>query len=135
MNRHPRTLACLALIALAVGLAAPAAAARRGWELIGERVVSDRVDHDTVVVTRAEGTFQAVQIRVLERPVQFRSMKIHFANGDTQNVELRDRIRAGGKSRVIDVEGGDRVIKTIEFVYDAQALGGRTAKVRVFGRN
>ncbi|MBZ0089092.1 MAG: hypothetical protein K8H90_01810, partial [Thermoanaerobaculia bacterium] len=76
-----------------------------------------------------------VQIRVLERPVQFRSMKIHFANGDTQNVELRDRIRAGGKSRVIDVEGGDRAIKTIEFVYDAQALGGRTAKVRVFGRN
>ncbi len=36
---------------------------------------------------------------------------------------------------MIDVEGHDRVIKSIEFVYDAQALGGRTAKVRVFGKN
>jgi len=136
MSRHPKTLALTALILLlAAGLAAPAAAGKRGWELIGERIVSDRVDHDTIVVTRAEGTFEALQIRVHQRPVQFRSLKIHFANGDVQSVELRDRIPAGGRSRVIDVEGGDRAIRTLELVYDAQALGGRTAKVRVFGRN
>jgi len=134
MTNHPRILALLVLIALAAGFAPPAAA-RGGWELLGERVVTDRVDHDTIVVTRAEGTFKALQIRVHQRPVQFRSLKLHFANGDVQSVELRDRIPAGGKSRVIDVEGGDRVIRSVELVYDAQALGGRTAKVRVFGRN
>lgn len=135
MPRLPKLLTPLALAAIVLGLAAAADAERRGWELIGERVVSDRVDHDTIVVTRAEGTFRAVQVRVLERPVQFRSMKIHFGNGDVQDVELRNIIPAGGKSRVIDIEGHDRVIKTIEFVYDAQALGGRTARVRVFGKN
>jgi hypothetical protein len=135
MSRLPKILTHLVLAAIVFALAAPAAAERRGWELIGERIVSDRVDHDTIVVTRAEGTFRALQVRVLQRPVQFRSMKVHFANGDVQNVELRDVIRAGGKSRVIDVEGRDRAIKSIEFVYDAQALGGRTAKVRVFGKN
>lgn len=135
MNRLSKILPALALAAIVLALATPAAAERRGWELIGERVVSDSVDHDTIVVTRAEGTFKALQVRVLQRPVQFRSMKVHFGNGEVQNVELRDVIPAGGRSRVIDVEGHDRVIKSIEFVYDAQALGGRTAKVRVFGKN
>ena len=135
MPRLPKLVTTLALAAIVLGLATAAIAERRGWELIGERVVSDRVDHDTIVVTRAEGTFKALMIRVLERAVQFHSMKIHFANGETQDVALRDVIPAGGKSRVIDLEGHDRVIKTIEFVYDAQALGGRTAKVRVFAKN
>lgn len=135
MTRLPKLLTTLVLTAIVLGLATAAIAERRGWELIGERVVSDRVDHDTIVVTRAEGTFKALMIRVLERAVQFHSMKVHFANGETQDVALRDVIPAGGKSRVIDLEGHDRVIKTIEFVYDAQALGGRTAKVRVFAKN
>jgi hypothetical protein len=136
MNRARKIPASLALATILLGLAASAArAGQQGWEPIGEKVVTDRVDHDTVVVTRAEGTFKAVQVRVKQRAVQFRSMKIHFGNGDTQNVELRVVIPAGGKSRVIDVEGGDRIIKTIDFVYDAQSLHGGTAVVRVFGRN
>lgn len=135
MTRLPKLLTTLVLTVIVLGLATAAIAERRGWELLGERVVSDRVDHDTIVVTRAEGTFKALMIRVLERAVQFHSMKVHFANGETQDVALRDVIPAGGKSRVIDLEGHDRVIKTIEFVYDAQALGGRTAKVRVFAKN
>lgn len=135
MDRLPKLWIPLALAAIVLGLASSAAAARNGWELLGERVVTDRVDHDTIVVTRAKGTFKAVMVRVLERAVQFHSMKIHFADGETQEVELRDVIPAGGRSRVIDVEGRDRVIETIEFVYDAQSLGGRTARVRVFGKN
>ena len=76
------------------------------------------------------------KLEVLDRAVQFRFMKLHFANGETQNVELRDVIPAGGESRVIDVEGvGDRVIRTVEFSYDAQSLGGKKARVRVFGKN
>lgn len=136
MRRIPKILAPAALVAILLGLAAPAAwAGKQGWEPIGEKVVTDRIDHDTVVVTRAEGTFEAIQLRVKQRAVQFRSMTIHFGNGGTQHVERREVIPAGGKSRVIDVEGGDRTIKTIDFVYDAQALHGGTAVVRVFGKN
>lgn len=95
----------------------------------------DQLDHDTIPVTRAQGTFKAVRLAVKGHAVQFRSMKIHFSNGDVQDVELRDVIRIGGKSRVIDVDGFDRGIKSIEFVYDSQALAGGKANVRLFGRN
>ena len=67
--------------------------------------------------------------------MQFREVKIHFGSGDSQNVELRRVIPAGGESRLIDIEGrGDRVIRSIEFLYDAQSLGGK-AKVKVWAKN
>jgi len=106
----------------------------RGWELIGQATVSDARDHDTIAVTGAQGTFKRVQVKVLERPVQFREMTIHFGNGADQEVELREVIRPGHSSRVIDVDGGDRVIRSIEFRYDAQSHGHR-AVVKVFGLN
>ena len=107
---------------------------RRGWELIGEATVSDARDHDVIAVTGAQGTFRRVQVKVFERPVQFREMTIHFGNGADQSVELRDVIRPGRSSRVIDVDGRDRVIRSIEFRYDAQSRGHR-AVVKIYGLN
>jgi len=105
------------------------------WELLGERTVTDRVDHDVLVVTAARGTFRSLKLMVRERAVQFYSVKIHFGDGETQNVELRNVIPAGGESRVIDIEGRDRVVRTIEFTYDAQSLLGKRARVLVYGKN
>jgi len=137
MGSRKVTSVVLALAACALVLPAVVEARPRGgrWELLGERTVSDKLETDSLVVTGARGTFRSLQLRVLDRPVQFRDMKIHFANGETQDVALRDQIRAGGASRVIDVAGRDRVIRSIEFRYDAQSLLGRTARVRVYGRN
>ncbi|MFL6203632.1 MAG: hypothetical protein ACJ76J_31065 [Thermoanaerobaculia bacterium] len=139
--RNQLRLTALALAALfLVALAADARPRRervdRHWESLGTLTVSDAKDHDVLAVTRAQGTFRSLKLEVQVRAVQFRSMKIHFANGETQDVELRDVIPAGGESRVIDVEGvGDRVIRSIEFTYDAQSLGGKKARVRVYGKN
>ncbi len=120
--------------AVTLGLAAAAVAGPlRGWELLGTRTVTDRADHDSIAAGR-QGTFRSIKITVQRRPVQFRDVKIHFGNGDVQDVALRNVIPAGGESRTIDVEGRDRVIRSIEFWYDAQSRGKR-AVVRVFGMN
>ena len=140
---NPRTLRLTALALAALFLIALTADARprrerydRHWEVLGTLSVSDARDHDVLAVTSRKGTFRSVKLEVLDRAVQFRSMKLHFANGETQDVELRDVIPAGGESRVIDIEGaGDRVIRTVELRYDAQSLGGKKARVRVYGKN
>jgi hypothetical protein len=120
--------------AVTLGLVAAAGAGPvRGWELLGTRTVTDRADHDSIAAGR-QGTFRSIRITVQRRAVQFRDVKIHFANGDVQDVELRNVIPAGGTSRVIDVEGHDRVIRSVEFWYDAQSRGKR-AVVRVYGKN
>jgi hypothetical protein len=125
---------CLPIVLLVLAGLAAAAEAGPLWQLLGERRVTDRVDHDSIRVTAREGDFQALQLRVRGVAVQFRSMTVHFANGTSQAVELREVIRAGDASRVIDLAGGDRVIERVDFVYDAQSVRGRQALVRLFGR-
>lgn len=105
------------------------------WELLGERLVTDKADHDTLPVTAAQGTFRSIKLEVRERAVQFHSVTIHFGDGEKQEVALRNVIPAGGESRVIDVEGRDRVIRSIEFRYDAQSILGKQARVLVYGKN
>jgi hypothetical protein len=58
---------------------------------------------------------------------------VHFGNGSDQRIELRNTIPAGGESRAIDLEGQDRVIRSVEFWYDANTIRGRQAVVRLYG--
>ena len=52
---------------------------------------------------------------------------------ERQELELRERIPSGGRSRELDLDGKERSVEKIVLVYDAQSLGGRSA-VTVFGR-
>lgn len=124
-------MVAVALLILLTFTAVPSLAGPR-WVKLGERDVTDRVDYDTIVVTAARGDFKALKIRVRNRAVQFREVKVHFANGQVQELALRDVIPAGGESRVLDLMGTDRVITKITFKYDAQSLGAR-ARVIVYG--
>lgn len=135
--RPALTIAWIALLLTAL-IAGPATAQRgRGaWTELGLLHVTDRVDRDTLHVGAGKGSFDSIRFKVLGAAVQFHSLKIHFENGAVQDVSLRSVIRAGQFSRVIDLEGGQRAIEKIVFVYDAQTRRrGKGARVRVFGRH
>ena len=135
MHRRVMILAVLVVMVSAVWTV-QAQGGRPAWVLLGQRSVTDRADHDTVTVTGARGTFTAVKFEVQRHAVDFHRVVIHFGNGGDQNVELRDTIKAGGETRVIDINGTDRVIRSIDFWYDAKTLGrGGRANVRVLGRH
>lgn len=105
------------------------------WALLGERVVTDKADHDTIRVGRDRGSFTAIKFEVRRHGVDFHRVVLHFANGEDQRVELRNSIPAGGETRVIDIDGANRIITSIDFWYDARTLGrGATATVRSLGR-
>jgi hypothetical protein len=132
----------MAVVMLMAGVLAAACATYaqggRGpnWVLLGERVVTDKVDHDTVAVGRGRGSFTAVKFEVRRHGVDFQRVVIHFANGEDQKVEMRNSIPAGGETRVIDIDGANRIITSIDFWYDAKTLGrGRSATVRSLGRH
>lgn len=133
MKRQLSIALAAALLGLLIAVAGPAAAAR--WTLLGELHVKDRVERDTLEVGAKKGTFDAVRLKVLGRAVEFHSLEIHFENGAVQEVALRSVIRAGQSSRVIDLDGGQRAIDRIVFVYDAQTVRrGKGARVQVRGR-
>ena len=128
-----RVMKRLCVGVLAVAAASMVWASGAVWTFLGERTVTDRVDHDIIAVSAGRGEFSALKIKVKRHAVQFRDMKVVYENGTVQHVELRAVIPAGGESRVIDLVGEKRLIRRIEFSYDAQTLG-RKAMVRVFGR-
>ena len=111
-----------------------AAAADAEWKLLGIRTVPDKVDHDVISVTGAKGTFRKIKITVQHSAVDFHRVVVHFANGADQEVEMRHTIEAGGETRAIDLNGADRIIKSVEFWYDAKGHG-RGAVVTLYGRD
>jgi hypothetical protein len=104
-----------------------------GWDLLGTRQVTDRLDHDVIVVGGGRGDYRRIKIAVQRAPIDFHRVVVHFGNGGQQRVELRNTIAAGGETRAIDLDGADRVIRSVEFWYDANTIRGRRAQVRVFG--
>ncbi len=124
----------LLVFATLMGCASARPQGGRDWVVLGERQVSDRVDHDVIPVSGARGDFRRIKLTVQRASVDFHRVVVHFGNGGDQTVNLRNTIPAGGESRVIDLDGGDRVIRSIEFWYDANTMRGRHAQVRVFGR-
>jgi len=138
MNKMQRvSLTLFTLLILTALTVTPALAARGSskWTPLGSLHVKDRVERDVLHVEKRKGTFEKIRLKAVGSAVQFHSLKIHFENGSIQDVELRSVIPAGKTSRVIDLEGRQRAIEKIVFVYDAQTLKiGKGAKVRVLGR-
>lgn len=127
-----------AVAVIAASIAGLAAQRARGpaWTLLGHRDVTDRRDHDTIVVTGARGSFNAIKLEVKGHAVDFQRVVIHFRDGEDQKLELRNTIPAGGSSRDIDIAGANRIIKSIDFWYDAHTIGkGGHAVVNTYGRH
>jgi len=102
---------------------------------LGEAHVDGAVDHDKIKVGRSEGRFRAIQLRVDRAAIEFRHVVVHYANGTSEEVQVRQRIRAGGSTRDIDLRGADRVIESVELWYEKASYGSRRPRVRLFGRS
>ncbi|WP_269582955.1 hypothetical protein [Roseibium sp. Sym1] len=103
------------------------------WDLIGSKVVTDRVDRD-VIQMPGPGRFKQIRICVYRNPVRIYDVDVRFANGGHQDIKLARRINAGRCSRAIDLKGPRRDIAFIKFIYEETSLKLRRATVRVFGR-
>lgn len=120
----------LLLIVFGLGTAACAAAQ---WERLGARQVSFAAERDVVEVGAREGRFTAIRIDVADGDIEMYNLRVIFGDGDAWSPPTRLDFRQGSRSRVIDLPGGARVIRRIEFAYRSRVRRGR-ATVEVFGR-
>jgi len=135
-----RLLSILAFLSLVVDSSLEAQAVSRpragragAWRLIGT-VHADFVrDHDVIHVVGPFDQFRKIKFFVKDAPVDISRLLVTYDNGDKQNVETRFTIPKGGESRVIDLNGYKRSIRTIEFWYDTRGRGQGRAEVTVYG--
>jgi hypothetical protein len=109
-------LGVFSLCLLVSGLAAAAQTPGR-WEVLGQREVDFRNDHDQIDVGRNEGQFKQLQLRVKDAPIEVTNMVVTFGNNQTFTPKIRHRFTEGTGTHVIDLPGERRTIKRIAFNY------------------
>ena len=103
------------------------------WNLIGEKRVSFAIDRDVIHVT-GNDNYRQLKLKIKDGPVHILDMDVHFENGDKFDVSIKQRIAQGGESRVIDLPGGSRNIKKIEFWYETKGFRKGRGSVQVWGK-
>lgn len=102
------------------------------WQYLGQSNVDGRSDHDNIRVNAA-GAFRSIQLQVSGGTIEFNRVVVHFENGADVEVSVRDQIRAGGKTRAIDLPGDRRRIQSVEVWYERGNWGRRRPSLRLYG--
>jgi hypothetical protein len=103
------------------------------WDELGCQKVGFLIDRDVIRVGREEGRFRAIRVRVAGNRVHMMDLKVVYANGQPDDIPVREEIRAGGQTRPLDLRGERRSIRQIEMVYRSQPSFRGQATVCVDG--
>ncbi|MFN0247338.1 MAG: hypothetical protein ACKV2T_10660, partial [Kofleriaceae bacterium] len=109
---------------------------QNGWTMLGEQKVGGgrQGDRDRIEVGRDEGKFRQITVVVLDSDIELYDVKVKFGRGPVFDPQIKSAVfREGTRTRVIDLPGDRRVIKTIDFAY-RNLPGGGNARVQVWGK-
>lgn len=87
-----------------------------GWHKIGETTVNFRTESDEILLIGAD-RFTALKFKVTDAPVLIKSIEVFFDKGDTQKIPVEMTLKASGESDAVPLEGGERKVKRISFIY------------------
>src|SRR5215468_5520470 len=127
-----KVLASLFVLSL-VCLLTPALHAQ-GWVYLGQAHVDGQHDHDNIEVGKAAGRYRFLQVRVVNAPIEFDHIVVHYGDGEPETLQVRDVIRAGGRSRAIPLQG-DRFVKSFELWYGKARPNSARPELSLFGQH
>ena len=104
------------------------------WKFIGDKSVRFGVDRDVIHCGNANDDFRQIKLKVTDGPVKILDMKVYFDNDEVQDISIRKHIRQGDESRLIDLTGGLRHLKKIEFWYETKGFARGRSRVALWGR-
>jgi hypothetical protein len=89
---------------------------KTGWHKITETTVSFKKESDEIVVMGAD-KFAAIKLRIKDAPIDLVNLDIYFEDGGKQHVNIAMPIKTEGETREIKIDGGERDLKKVAFVY------------------
>ena len=103
------------------------------WAFLGKAHVDGQHDHDNIDVGKAAGRYRFLQIRVVNAPIEFDRIIVHYGDGEPETLHVRDVIPAGGKSRAIKLDR-DRYVKSFELWYSKANPNSGKPELDLYGR-
>ena len=106
---------------------------KTGWHKIGETTVDFAKDRDEILVMGAD-KFASIKFKVTDAAIDLINLEVYYESGDKQDVKVNMPIKFAGESRTIDLNGGERSLKKIVFVYKTLANSkDKKAHVEIWG--
>ena len=98
---------------------------RGDWVKLGERWVDGAHDRDVIQVGAREGRYRKIRIVVEHSALEMYDVVVTFGDGTPFSPPTRHVFNPNTRSHVIDLPGGERVIRSVEFRYGNLPGGGR----------
>jgi hypothetical protein len=112
----------------------PGPGARGTWKILGTTHAKHTADHDAIIIRGPYDYFRKLKFKVTDAPLHMHRMIVRYDDGGLpENIDIRHNIPQGGESRIIDLRGGKRKLKSVEFWYDTKGLLRGRADVTLFG--
>lgn len=127
-----KRIVCSMVFLLVFACTIPLHARGQVWNFLGDRQIDGTRDHDRIQVTRRNGVFHAIQLRVSGDAIFFDRIVIHFGDGTSEQLAVQDRIWPGGRNHTIDLSGERRVVESVELWY-YQEPWGHNPRVTLYG--
>jgi len=102
-----------------------------GWRTIAYQTVHGGTDTDRIYVPGSE-RFSNVRLCSMNYPIRMRDFDVYFANGQRQDIDVRERIAPGTCTRAARLYGNNRRdITMVRLKYEPIARGMQRPLVRV----
>lgn len=108
--------AMVAAIVLGTTGLLPAMAQAREFP-IGSITYETRPEREVINLSGREGEFRALRFEVRQADAEVLDLRLVYANGQTEDIRVRQVFRAGSSSRVIDIANWRRGVKQIIITY------------------
>ena len=132
MTRRMAMAACAALL---LGGSALANDNNNGdWVKLGSVNAGHDADHDRITVSGPHDEFRKLKFKVKNAGLNMHQVVVTYDDGAPERLEVKENLSAGSETRAIDLHGGKRSIRTIEFWYETKGNKGDKAEVVAFGQ-
>ena len=105
----------------------------RGWRTVAYKTVHGGTDTDRIYLPGST-RYTNVRLCSLNAPIRLRDVDVYFANGQHQDIRVRERLGAGSCTRAADLSGGRRDITVIRLRYEPIARSMQRPLIRVQAR-
>ncbi|MFN5477352.1 MAG: hypothetical protein ACOVOS_11240 [Chitinophagaceae bacterium] len=104
------------------------------WRYLGTTSAKSSNDHDVIVVAGPYDFFRKLKFKVVDSDIEMRYILVRYDDGGApERIETAFNIPQGAESRVLELKGGKRKLKSVEFWYRDKGLFNGKADVMLYG--
>ena len=132
--RPQQRLLLLVMTTVLLALAAPVRADdEKDWKVLGDAKIERKSGSAKIDVGGEEGLVKRIKFEVRGADVEFKKVTVTYESGDPEEIDIRDEVRRGGKTRAIDLKGGNRAIKKVLIAFKVDKDTDRDALIVLMG--